>query len=346
MFLIVQLSGLLMAFYLLSPAEIYVNRAPSGASGTISVLFYFAYLIVAALILFFLFKRHRGPLLFKGIEALVVVSAAFYLFLIALSAFFPDYPNYVLLASFAAAVGLIVAKNIWPVLRNLAAVIASIGVGLVLGLYFGFFASFIFMALIAVYDYVAVFVTKHMITLGRESVNRNLAFMVGSYDVEVVPQGYLKKGEAAKLRKELAGTKNETLRRLIASGSIPMPSFSALGTGDLAIPLMVAVSAYTTYFSYFFSAILVVATSFGLAFAMYVSKKYKMALPAIPPLFAFASIGFGIDVLLASSSNWLLAGLLFAEGLIVLAIMLLTAINQSRKGLGARIVPKGRAAGS
>ncbi|MDE1854961.1 MAG: hypothetical protein KGH57_01405 [Candidatus Micrarchaeota archaeon] len=335
MFLIVQLVGLIIAFYLVSPSEVYIGQATSG--GSVGVIFYFIYLIIAAVILFFLFKKWKGPRLFQGIEAIVVVSASFYLFIIVLSAIFPNGSNYVLLASFAASVLLIAAKNRWPSLRNFTAVVASVGVGLVLGIYFGFFAAFVFMALIAAYDYVAVFVTKHMITLGRESVNRNLAFMVGTYDVEMVPRGYVKGKEAQRLRGEFKEVNSKKFRQLMRSGGVPMPSFSALGAGDLAIPLMVAVSAYTTYFSYFLSASLVVFSCFGLVFAMYVSKHYMMALPAIPPLFAFVSIGFGANVLLSTPSNWHFYGLLFAEGVVVLALMVVTAINQNRKHSGSRI---------
>lgn len=335
MFLAVQLTGLLITFYLVSPSEIYIGTPTSG--NATDILLYFIYLVAAALVMVMLFKKYHGPIVFKGIEAVVVVSASFYLFLIVLAALFPNNDTLALAASLAAAIGLVLAKNKWPSLRNFTAVVASVGVGVVLGVYFSFFASFLFMALIAVYDYVAVFITKHMITLGRESVNRNLAFMVGTYDVQMVPKGYLKPKEAAKLSKEFGTVRSEKLRMLMKAGNVPLPSFSALGAGDLAIPLMLAVSAYTTYFSYFFSAILVFFSCFGLIFAMYVSKRYMMALPAIPPLFAFASIGFGVYVLATAPAEPQLYSLLIAEGVIVLAIMMLTAISRNRKGLGSRI---------
>ena len=84
MFLIVQLAGLLVVFYLLTPAEVSIGQP--GGGGSVSVFLYFIYLIAAAVVMFFLFKRYHGPLLFKGIEAVVVVSASFYLFVIILSA--------------------------------------------------------------------------------------------------------------------------------------------------------------------------------------------------------------------------------------------------------------------
>ena len=347
MFLIVQLAGLLIVFYLLAPAEVTIGTTAGGVSGSggVSVLFYFVYLIAAAVVMYFLFKKYHGPRLFVAIEAIVVASAAFYLFLIVLTALFPDGANYNIAVALVSGVALVAAKNKWPGLRNFTAVIASVGVGLVLGIFFGsppagFIYALTFMALVAVYDYVAVFITKHMITLGRESVNRNLAFMVGSYDVEVLPKGYLKAKEASRLSKEFGVVKSGQLKRLMKSGNVPMPSFSALGAGDLAIPLMVAVSAYVSYLSYFFSALLVACSCLGLVFAMYVSKKYRMALPAIPPLFAFASIGLGIYVMLTTPSDWHLYSLAFIEGIVVLVIMWITAVNQYRKGAGQALMQK------
>lgn len=335
LFLIVQLSGILIAFYLISPGEVAVVSSGPAASG--QILFFFIYLIVAAVAMFFLFKFHHGPVLFIGIEGLVVVSATFYLLLIILATLFPSSGNYPVLVSFVAAIALIVAKNKWPGLRNFTAVVASVGVGLVMGTYFGFFAAFIFMGLIAVYDYVAVFITKHMVTLGRESVNRNLAFMVGSYDVEVVPKGYLKGKEEKQMNNIFKGTKSDTMKQLMKSGNVPVPSFSALGAGDLAIPLMLAVSAYITYFSYFFSLIIIFGASFGLVYAMYISKKYSMALPAIPPLLSFANIALGIDVLATAPANWELYLPLFTASVIILLLVTFTAKVQSKHAL--RISP-------
>ncbi|VVB77066.1 Signal-peptide peptidase, presenilin aspartyl protease [uncultured archaeon] len=338
LFLIVQLSGLLIAFYLITPSMVVASPQPAGGY---EVVYYFLYIILAAVLMTFLFRIYHGNAIFTIIEAIVIASASFYLFLIVLSSALPQsYGDYAVALSVAAAVLLVIAKNKWPGLRNLAAVIASIGVGVVLGSYFGFFAAYAFMAFIAAYDYVAVFVTRHMIALGRESVNRNLAFMIGSYDVEVVPKGYLKGSDLSDAKKTISASKvsNPEIKKLIKSGTYPVPSFSALGTGDLAIPLMLAVSAYSTYFRYFVSLLIVVGAAAGLVFAMYVSKKYKVALPAIPPLFAFISIsllaGFAI---LGVHDVWVYP-LLAAAGAAILALIFFSAKRQSREGDAVRLV--------
>lgn len=332
LFLIVQLAGVLIAFYFVSPSQIIQSAAPVASS---DLIFYFAYMVVTAAIMVFLFRVYHGNALFIIIEAVVVVSASFYLFLIVLYPFLPQAGGaYAMAIALALALALIAAKNRWPQLRNLAAVTASIGVGVVLGSYFSFFAAFALMAFIAVYDYVAVFITRHMIALGRESVNRNLSFMIGSYNVEMVPKSYMKKGELKALKKSISESKIQSpeLMKLMKAGEYPVPSFSALGTGDLAIPLMLAVSAYVTYFQFFVSLVIVAGGSFGLVFAMYVSKRYRIALPAIPPLLAFISIALGACVGVFGSEGLVPYLLLLAVSIAMLALMLVSAKRQSKVG--------------
>ncbi len=343
LFLIVQLTGVLIVFYIAAPSQVVVtnistNVSPSAAS---YVVFLFIYVIVGGVVMVLLFKRYHGPRLFIGIEAIVVFMATFYLFLIILSAVFPQSIILPLLGSFVGGAAVVFAKNKWQGLRNFVAILASIGVGLILGLVvgsnFGFFTAFVIMALIALYDYVAVFITKHMVTLGNESVNRNLAFMVGAYDVELMPQKNVKKKEMVEIRKAIASTGNRKLKELMKAGNVPMAYFSALGAGDLGFPLMLAVSAYVTYFSYFFSLLIIIGAAIGLMFAMIVSKKYNMALPAIPPIFAFCSISVAIQVFITSPARWQLGIGLLVGGVFIVALMLLTASQQSRRGLGAKI---------
>lgn len=341
LFLIVQFCGALLAFYLISPMQAY-QVAPTGSVS--EIIFYFAYIVVAAIIMMFLFRIYRGNALFIAIEAVVIASASFYLFLIILGSFLPQAGGaYAILLSLAAAIGLVIAKNKWPRLRNLTAVIASIGVGLVLGSYFSFFAAYALMAFIAVYDYVAVFVTRHMIALGRESVNRNLAFMVGSYDVEMVPKRYLKGKEFRELKKSISASKvsNLAIKKMMRSGSYPIPSMSALGTGDLAIPLMLAVSAYATYYSYFMCLLVIFGSAIGLVFAMYISKRYKVALPAIPPLFTFATLALAVIVPGLGTVQAELYALMLLLSITTLVMMVLSARKQRKLGDAARIVKKG-----
>lgn len=343
LFLIVQLAGAAIAFYFLSPQEVSVMVSSSPASTGGGIIFYFIYIVVVAIAMVLLFRIFHGNLLFRLIEGFVIGAASFYLFLIIFGSFVvQDSGIYAIAISLGLAVALVVAKNKWPGLRNLAAVIASVGVGVVLGSFFNFSAAYALMAFIAVYDYIAVFVTRHMIALGRESVNRNLAFMIGSYDVEVVPENSLRKSEIREVREAMGKgpVRNPAIKEVIKEGGLPLPSFSALGTGDLAMPLMLALSAYFSFLSFLSAILIIIGSTFGLIFAMYISKKYKVALPAIPPLFAFASFALGLDLIIRQAGSWQFYALLFVVGIGILILMLVTARRQSRLGESARISRK------
>ena len=157
----------------------------------------------------------------------------------------------------------------------------------------------------------------------------------------MVPKSYLKGNEIKSLNKSIAESKvkNPIIKKLVKSGSYPVPSFSALGTGDLAIPLMLVVSAYASYFSYFMCLLIIIGSAFGLVFAMYVSKRYRVALPAIPPLLTFATIALLPVVGGFGTAGFELYLLMLGVSITTLGLMLFSAKRQGAIGSdSARIV--------
>ena len=65
-------------------------------------------------------------------------------------------------------------KNIW--LRNLASILAAAGAGPLIGYNFGIIPVALFLVILAGYDIIAVFYTKHMVTLAKSITKKNLAF--------------------------------------------------------------------------------------------------------------------------------------------------------------------------
>src|SRR5208337_4721060 len=57
LFLIVQLAGVLIAFYFVSPTQVIQSATPIASS---DLIFYFAYMVVAAAIMVFLFRVYHG----------------------------------------------------------------------------------------------------------------------------------------------------------------------------------------------------------------------------------------------------------------------------------------------
>ncbi|MGC8628853.1 MAG: presenilin family intramembrane aspartyl protease [Candidatus Micrarchaeia archaeon] len=336
LFMMVQFLGLLTVFYFIPPSllESSVTQvSASAASSAMQAIYFFFYIILGTVVLLLIFRFYHGSKIYPIIEGIVVVSASFYFFIIILSSLFPQESAtyYVAAASVAIPVILLVAKYKKPQLRNTVAIIASTGAGIVLGLVFPLFEAFIFMAIIAVYDYVSVFVTRHMLTLGREAVNRNMALLIGASDIELMPKEYLSKKAFESFRKHFktSSIKDKKVRALIKQGAVPVPTQAALGTGDLAIPLMLAVSAYVSTLHYFTSLAITASATLGLVFTMYMLKNYKIALPAIPPLFSFISLGMAVEF--AFTGHVLLSIGLVLIGSSTIALMLLTALRVSKE---------------
>ena len=302
LFTIVQFAGLLVTIYALGPVEVYAG--PVQPASTFSqALLYLGYIIVTAAVIIIIFKFVRGNILFVLMEGFVVLFATAFLLFIVLSTIFPN-ANYVYILVFSAitTIILIIAKNYRPRLRNLIAITSSIGVGVVIGLN-GFSLAYILMLLIAIYDYIAVFITKHMITLAKSVSEKNLAFLIGSSDIEAIPEKYVTKKDKAEFAKavKVSEVKDPVIRDLIEKGIIPVVSQVQLGTGDLAIPLMLTVSAYITFLNFTVPVLIIIGSILGLVFTMYLLKRYKVALPAIPPLFAFINLFLAIAFLLVKT---------------------------------------------
>jgi hypothetical protein len=176
-----------------------------------------------------------------------------------------------------------------------------------------------------------------MVTMAREISSRNLAFLIGSSDVEAVPTGYLTKRDVRDFRRETKGEKikDPMLKRLVKEGIVPVISQVQLGSGDLALPLMVAVSAYISFLSYFAAVMVIVGAACGMVFTMYLLKRYKVALPAIPPLFAFICLFLGILFAINDFAQYMVW-----IGFFLLFILTTAALLQKLRSMEAK--PAGR----
>lgn len=331
LFLITQFAGLLLASLIFSTTTLTEISGGTSINSTDQTLYYFGTIILFALLLLFVIKKFKGDLIFKIIEAFAVVSTSFFFFLIILGYLFPSADALlVTIIAFVLALALIVAKNKKPSIKNIVVVISSVGLGVVLGISFGFSAAFLFMILIAIYDYVAVFITKHMVTFANALSGRNLAFLITASDIEVSSQADAKRIEGKDFAKHLQEMKkidNPVIKKLIAQGKIPMIAQVQLGAGDLGLPLMLAVSAYPVFGSYFLSIAIVVGGALGLIATMLFLRKYRRPLPAIPPIFAVISIFIGLALPFTKASSLYLSGLLIGFGMFILYIVMFLTLK-------------------
>jgi presenilin-like A22 family membrane protease len=339
LFLIVQFGGLLFAYYTVPPYVISQIVAPATASASQSVsylLYLVVVIVIASVALILLSRAYKGSLLFTLLEAYAIGMPTF--FIVAIFLIPTIFPNVTIIEAlvlgFVAAAALILAKNKWPTLRNFATVVASIGIGVVIGVFFGFTFAYLFLAVIAVYDYIAVFVTKHMQVMAKAMAERNLAFLIGSSDVEMTPGSFLSSKEKTEIKSSIKKNKikDPTIKRMVKEGAYPSVSQVALGGGDLALPLMLAVGAYISFSSIFIPVMIILGAGAGLIATMSLLEKYKVPLPAIPPLFAFMNIALSLALFVAGKVNVLTSLAFLALALVTLEILLVTLRRNQQRG--------------
>ena len=324
LFLIVQFAGLIVGMMTI-PSVQYLSVSGTTSTSPFQAFTFVIYIIIATIVLLVIFRLYHGEALFKLIEAYVVIVASFFISLIVLGYLFPSISQTTtIVVSAFIGIFLVIAKNKWQRLRNLVAVIASIGVGVVLGIN-GFFFAYLILMVLAIYDFIAVFITKHMLTLAKEFSSRNLAFLIGSSDVEVLPSKYLSGKDLATFRKELSQNKPKDpyINRLIQQGNIPVVSQVQLGTGDLAAPLALTVGVFVSTLSYYLAIMAIMGSLAGIIATMAILRKYKAALPAIPPLFSMINLFLAIAFVTYSKPNFELAGLFFLASVALMSAMLI-----------------------
>lgn len=214
---------------------ISVTDNPAEVANSVAI---FAVTLVTAVVMIFLLRFYKGKLLFQLLELGLVFSA----FSILSSVATPDYAPLVALA-------VIVLRLLVPSLRQLTLFASAAIVGALLGASLDIIPAIAFVFLLSIYDFVAVFKTKHMIELAKSLTQREAAMSVTS---------------------KVGGSGVE------------------LGLGDFVVGSMLAVSALKIggayHFGYGLAAVL--GASAGLAAMFLYLERKRGFFPAVPPIFA------------------------------------------------------------
>ena len=235
-------------------------------------LLFIAYILFGAVMIVLVARFYKGNMFFRLLEFFVIASAsAIVFFSIALS-LGVDFLWSFLFAG-AAGFSLAALKFVWVDVKNAAAIISSAGVGALFGFSLGttfgvplgFFSTVVFIILLSIYDYIAVFKTKHMIEMARELSTRQLSFAVTAKNVPA--------RKPNEKREEYVERDMKEAERL------------DLGTGDLSVPLMISVAAFTLGPNGLLYSFAVAAGSTIALFMLlrFVSKQ-RVFLPALPPI--------------------------------------------------------------
>lgn len=286
-----------------NPAVNVVSVAPMPAEpeNPLNAVFFIVYVLAGAAVALLAIRFLRGRMAFRLLEFAVLtgsVSMLFLAFLVGLAR-----ADLLVAVGLSGAAGLFFAviKFFFKGLKNTAAILSSAGVGALFGFSMGFWPALLFIVALSLYDYIAVFKTRHMLALAQHLGARELSFTITAEKSEKSSE---EKREKEKIGIEKIGAKNPDSPRVSFSSSpSPAPASSAsspspspassptssgverldLGSGDLAIPAMLAVS---TYGAAGLGGSLAVAL--GSTVSLYVLLKFvlekRVALPALPPI--------------------------------------------------------------
>jgi len=221
------------------------------ANEPFNALFFIGYVLAGAAAMIALIRFLKDfSLLFRLMEFMLISSSSsivFYAFL-RLGLGFAESTSLGIVMGLALAA----LKTIRPSLKNAGAILATAGVGVIFGISLGLLPVILFLALLAIYDFLSVFATKHMVELAEFVVKNDLAFTVTAK--APAPPGRPKAEE----------------RRM------------DLGTGDMIAPVMLEVSALS--YDPIASAFAFVGAIVSMGVFLYFVSKRRMVLPALPPI--------------------------------------------------------------
>ncbi|MBI4214711.1 hypothetical protein HY546_01830 [archaeon] len=246
-------------------APVVENPADPTNAGSI-----IAYILVITLAILVIIKFSKKLLLV--LEALAVFFGS----ALALELLIPLDIGGVVSVGFLLAIALTAWKMLKPSIlsQDVALVMSVAGAGAVLGVSLEPLPVFLLMLGLSVYDFLSVFVTKHMVYMARAITERPMAFTaaIPARFAKPVPKIDLKTG-----KKKLSKT-----------------HVFQLGGGDIAIPLVLA-SSLLRYFGAIYAIVSVAGAFLALlALFFFATKRPGRVLPALPVVSAGAVWSFAL----------------------------------------------------
>ncbi len=200
---------------------------------------------------------------------LLFIFASFYGSLLSLSSIFRGDISFVV--AFLLILAWLLLSNV--LVHNLVMVLSLAGIGAGVGIGLEPKGAVLLLALLSIYDVIAVYKTKHMVKMARSMIENKV--IMGF----IMPLRF--KDLFAPLKEVSTGTR-----------------FIILGGGDVGLPLMLAVSVLRN--GLIGGIIIAIASICGLfvSFYLFITQKERKPMPALPPIALFAIIGYLISTLI------------------------------------------------
>ncbi|MDP2656731.1 MAG: presenilin family intramembrane aspartyl protease [bacterium] len=231
--------------------------------GEMTLTLFLTYFVLATLVVLLLTKLYRGHFFYRLIFLLALGAGLVVVFQLV----FPL--NVSLFISAIFCLGLYFLPIIW--VHNIGVIIASAGLGSVLGLQMSWQVAAWLLAVLSAYDVFAVFVTGHMIHLEQTFIARKASFAL------VIPESWYG------LYEQLG-----TVR--------PSGGFLILGGGDVILPMFLTIAIAPVNLLAAIYAI--VGSLFGLLANHIVLMKWQHPIPALPMIAAGCLAGLAIGIFL------------------------------------------------
>lgn len=249
-----------------SVSKIYESRLfVDAAASTISWWqFLLAFGIGTAVILGLIRIIHGGLFL-----RIFFIAALFSGTFITLSIFLSDTLSFVF--SLLLIVFYIFYPYVW--LHNLILIFTLPGIAAILGSSVSPKTAVFLLIFMSIYDYVAVYRTKHMVKMAKAMISGRAIFAM------IYPEHW--HGFKSHIRE-----------------AYPGEGFMMLGTGDFVFPILMATSAYTVSAAAAWTVLAFSLLGLLLMHLIFMSQKVRRPMPALPPLAASAIIGFIVAIIL------------------------------------------------
>lgn len=177
-------------------------------------------------------------------------------------------------SAFILSLFLIVIYNFYPYvwLHNLILISTLPGIASAIGASLSPQTAAILLLFMSVYDYIAVYKTKHMVKMAKAMIAGRAIFAM------IFPEHW-------------HGFKSHL------NEAQPGEGFMMLGTGDFIFPVVMVASAYAISTAAAWAVFL--SSLFGLLLMhlIFISQKIRRPMPALPPLAAFAILGFLVTII-------------------------------------------------
>lgn len=228
------------------------------------------YFLVATLFIFFIsfsgkrFKKGRGAIF----KALFILAAAWG-GLISLILWIGDI--FALIFITILIFGWLKKPSVF--LHNLAMIFGLAGIGGSLGLRLSPPVVVLLLIILSIYDYIAVYKTKHMVKMAKEMIE------TGAILALIIPQ---------KISDFLADLKEVR----------PGGRFLILGGGDVAFPLLLCASLVSQGILNPLIVAFFALIGLFVSFWFFISQKTRQPIPALPPIALFSIIGYLITKLI------------------------------------------------